>query len=360
MTDWRAIDYRPRRPLTLDRSIAMVGVGSIAAMAARAYRAAGYRVVAVCDVDRARAEAFRDRFFPQATAYTDLEVLLAHEEAEVIDIATHTNVRPRLVRTALEAGRHVHSQKPFVEDISLGESLVRLAFERGLTLAVNQNARWAPQFAYLLTAVQQGALGRVASADFELHWDHDTPIRGTPFALMEDLLLLDFGIHWFDLVATVFADRTAERVYASTAKRSGQLTGVPTMATAIIDYPEGQATITLRGSAAHDDSGRYRVDGTQASLSADGTYLGGSTVEVIENLSVTSVPLAGTWMPDAMGGTMGELLLSLDQNREPVTSARRVLDSLRISFAAAWSARVGCPIDPATVNGPPPPGGTAG
>lgn len=354
MPDWRAINHAPPRPLTLDRSIAMVGVGSIAAMAARAYRAAGYRVDAVCDVDRMRAEAFRDQYFPQAAVYTDLEVLLAHQDAEVIDIATHTNVRPPLVRTALEAGRHVHSQKPFVEDLALGEELVRYAEQRGLTLAVNQNARWAPHFAYLLAAVQQGALGRVASADFELHWDHDTPVHGTPFGVMEDLLLLDFGIHWFDLVASVFADRIATRVYASTTKRSGQLSGVPTLATAIIDYPEAQATITLRGSAPHDDHGYYRVDGTRASLSADGPSLGGSTVTVLENLTTTSIPLSGAWMPDALGGTMGELLLSLDQNREPVTSARRVLDSLRISFAAAWSAREGRAIDPATVTGPPP------
>jgi predicted dehydrogenase len=47
----------------------------------------------------------------------------------------------------------VLSQKPFVLDMDTGERLANLADAQGLRLAVNQNGRWAPRFAYLGQAV---------------------------------------------------------------------------------------------------------------------------------------------------------------------------------------------------------------
>ena len=43
--------------------------------------------------------------------------------------------------SALEAGKHVLSQKPFVLDLDDGQELVDLADRNGLKLAVNQNGR---------------------------------------------------------------------------------------------------------------------------------------------------------------------------------------------------------------------------
>ena len=48
----------------------------------------------------------------------------------VIDIATHPDVRVDLMRRAFAAGKHVLSQKPFVEDLATGEMLVAEAERR--------------------------------------------------------------------------------------------------------------------------------------------------------------------------------------------------------------------------------------
>jgi predicted dehydrogenase len=206
MTQTTAVDvpYLPRDVEGFSPRIGLIGCGGISGMHLAAYRAAGYQVVALCDIDLTRAEARRDEFFPGADVYDAPELLLSRDDIEIVDIATHVDIRPALVASALNQGRHVLSQKPFVRELVDGDTLIALADELGLQLSVNQNGRWAPHFAYLLSAVRSGLIGTVTSADFAAYWPHDVEFQHHPvFAAMHDLVLYDFGIHWFDVVARV-------------------------------------------------------------------------------------------------------------------------------------------------------------
>ena len=124
------------------------------------------------------------------------------------------------MRRALNADKHVLSQKPFVENLDDGRELVELAERRGLKLAVNQNGRWAPHLAYIREAVRAGLIGEVTGVHVEIRWNHGW-IAGTPFEAIDDLILWDFGIHWFDFLASVIGDR-ARFVHATTARAAGQ------------------------------------------------------------------------------------------------------------------------------------------
>ncbi len=125
-----------------------------------------------------------------------------------------------LLRRFWRLFRQALSQKPFVLDLDEGERLADLADERGVKLAINQNARWAPHFSYIRQAVRAGLLGQLTSAHLSVHWDHGWVV-GTPFDDIQAVVLYDFAIHWFDLVATFFRDKTPRRVYASCARAAG-------------------------------------------------------------------------------------------------------------------------------------------
>ena len=201
------LDYQPRDPRSRSASIGLIGCGRISARHLDAYRRAGYRVVALCDIVPERATARRDEYFPEASVEPSAAELLARRDVDVVDIATHVDVRPALVEQALRARKHVLSQKPFVLDLAEGQRLCQLADEMERLLAVNQNGRWAPHFAALLAARKEGLLGKISSADFAVYWAHDEAVSGSPeFANMEDLILYDFGIHWFDIVATLLRE----------------------------------------------------------------------------------------------------------------------------------------------------------
>ena len=166
------IEYQPRNPRTYQPAIGLIGCGGITRHHLTAYRNAGYRVVALCDIDANRAEERRQEFVPEATVYTDAQQLLRRDDIEVVDIATHPADRIPLIAAAIAAGKHVLSQKPFVLDLDDGERLVEAADRRGVKLAVNQNGRWAPHVAYMRGAVAAGLLGDISSVGMWGDWGH--------------------------------------------------------------------------------------------------------------------------------------------------------------------------------------------
>jgi predicted dehydrogenase len=107
----------------------------------------------------------------------------------------------------------------------VGEDLVKLAEDKACKLAVNQNGRWAPHKAWMREAVRAGLIGDVISAHVSLHWNHGWT-AGTPFDEIEDLVLYDFGVHWFDFIASL-TGRRAQSVFASASHASGQANKVP-------------------------------------------------------------------------------------------------------------------------------------
>jgi predicted dehydrogenase len=348
---WTAqnVDYRPPRPSSTTTEIGLVGCGAITELMLAAYRAAGFNVTALCDPVAAAAEARCAKFFPDARVFSDHRELLDRTQVEVVDVATHTDVRPAIVSDCLEAGRHVLSQKPFVEDIGVGVQLCDLADREGVKLAVNQNGRWAPHFSFLRTAVQQGLIGDVTAADFSVHWSHDRDVAGTRFADMPDLILLDFGIHWFDLVNVLVAG-PARRVFANVGRTTQQEMNAPANAQVLIDYDGAQAGLAFRGAASIAEEGWYRVTGTEGVISGRGPVLGGHEVRVHVAEGSVAVPLQGHWFREGFQGTMGELLRSIEADEEPANAARTVLGGLQLCFAAVASSRDGVAVDPLQVR----------
>jgi predicted dehydrogenase len=350
---WTAqnVDYRPPRPSSTTTEIGLVGCGAITELMLTAYRSAGFNVTALSDPIGAAAEARRARFFPDARVFSDHREMLDRTRVEVVDVATHTDVRPAIVSDCLQAGRHVHSQKPFVEDIGVGEQLCDLADRQGMKLAVNQNGRWAPHFSFLRTAVLQGLIGDVSSADFSLHWSHDRDVAGSRFADMRDLILLDFAIHWFDLVSVLFAGRgPARSVFANVGRSTTQQMNAPAQAQVLIDFDDAQASLVFRGAASIAEEGWYRVTGTEGVISSRSPVLGGHEVRVDVPEGTVDVPLQGHWFREGFQGSMGELLRSIEADEEPANAARTVLGGLQLCFAAVASSRDGVAVDPRQVR----------
>ena len=345
-------DYLPPAVDAARHPIALVGCGGISGLHLSAYRAAGFTVTALCDRTPEKARARRDEFFPGALATDSLDRLLADPNIDIIDVATHVNGRAEIISRALRAGKNVLSQKPFVRDLDEGAALVRLSAETGRLLAVNHNGRWAPHFAVALAAVARGDIGEVTSADFDVYWPHDRVVESEPaFATMFDLLVYDFGIHWFDVVAqltTLSGDPAS--VFANAAIRRGQRIAAPTDLDVLMVYPTARAGIRFRGSAPRAESGSYRIEGTHGVIRHSGTSLGGESVLIDGAAGSVAVNLAGDWWSNGMTGTMAELMTAIDEQRQPRNSAQSSLPGLALCFAAMQSIRTQQPVDAGAVR----------
>lgn len=343
------VDYLPRSPRSYRPAIGLIGCGAITEYHLQAYRKANYDVVALCDINRDQAVLRQREFYPGAQVYTSHTELLRRDDIEVVDIATHPPVRPPLVRDALNAGKHVLSQKPFVLDLDVGQELVALADTKGLKLAVNQNGRWAPHFSYTREAVAAGLLGDPCSAHLSVHWDHSW-VQGTEFEKVKHLILYDFAIHWFDMLACLFQGRRCTRVSASTTPAPGQPVAPHLMAAATLQYEQAQATLAFDAFTQFGDRDVTYVTGTRGTIHSCGQDLYHQQLVLETKEGVCQPTLSGRWFPDGFHGTMGELLCSIEEDREPTISAATNLDSLALCFAAVASAETGQPVVPGSIR----------
>ncbi len=347
--DLSNLNFRPSDPISYTPNIALIGCGGISVHHLQAYRSAGYRVTALCDLRVPLAEQRRIDFFPEARVVEDYRELLGDDSIEVVDITTHPQQRLAIMHDALEAGKHVLSQKPFVLDLDEGQRLVEFAAKQGCYLAVNQNARWAPHFCYARSVVESGLIGEVFSAHLGCHWDH-TWVEGTEFAKIKHLILYDYAIHWFDIVRCLLKNQPVKRVFASTARVPQQSLMPNLLAQALIEFPNGQSTLSFDASVPYGPKEDTYLAGTQGSLTSSGTGNQQQTLSVTTARGSWTPALSGKWFPDGFHGTMGELLCAIEERRECTISAEDNLKSLGLCFAALASAESGKAVVPGSVR----------
>jgi predicted dehydrogenase len=333
------LPYLPPSPRTYRPSIGIIGAGGIVGAHLDAYRTAGWRVSAICNRTRVRAEARVAEFGLSARVTDDYRDILSDPDIDVVDISPHPADRLPIIEAAIRAGKHVLSQKPFVLDLADGQRLVDLARDHGVKLAVNQNGRWAPHLAWMREAVAAGLIGDVTSAHVGVHWNHGW-IAGTPFEAVPDLILSDFGIHWFDFLASVLGGRV-QSVMAMGARAQGQSPVEPLMAQVLIRMEGGQASLILDGSTAHGPRDTTVIVGTEGSLQSDGPDLGQQRVTLTTADGRARPDLQGTWFNDGFRGAMGALLVAIEDGTEPANGAAGNLASLALAFAAIEARRTG-------------------
>lgn len=344
------LDYLPRGPRFPKRhKLGLIGCGGISRHHLIAAKSFGLEVVALADINPDAAKARRDEFYPKAEIYSDHHALLARPDITVVEIATHTAVRAGQIRDALNAGKHVLSQKPFTFDLAEGRRLVALAKRKGLKLGVNQNARWAPQFAALLAAVRGGVLGDIHTLDMLLQWDH-TWCRGSAFEKLHHLILSDFAIHWFDVAACVFAGRAAKSVFANSVHAPNQDMKPPMLSNAVINFGTGLATLGFSAYQSLAPKEYLCCVGSKGTLRGLGDLYTLKTLELTTAKGTAVIPLQGAWFPDGFRGTIGEFLRSIEEDREPTINARDNLRSLELCFAAMASADTGQAVKPGAVT----------
>ena len=131
---------------------------------------------------------------------------------------------------------------------------------------------------------------------------------------------------------------------ATATMQPGQLAITPMCHTILLEFPlEAQVMAVsyfnnvIRAPQLH----RYEwfIDGTEASAMASRDTVIVGRKDTPRQQQVFGIQ--GNWFPDAFGGSMGELMRALDAGREPETSGRDNLNSVRIAYAAVESAATG-------------------
>src|SRR6476646_7392291 len=89
-----------------------------------------------------RSKNLAEEKFPQIKTYRSLDELLRDDAVEMVIVNTPNYTHYEYAKKALQAGKHVVVEKPFVVTVKEGEELIALAKEKSLVLSVYQNRRF--------------------------------------------------------------------------------------------------------------------------------------------------------------------------------------------------------------------------
>jgi predicted dehydrogenase len=119
--------------------------------------------------DRAPAELRRFASFYKVSAYPSLDALLDDPAVEIVANLTNPESHYEVSRRALEKGKHVYSEKPLAMRHDEAEQLVRLAAQKGLSLAAAPANGMSAAHAAVARAIAAGEIGtpRLAYAEME-------------------------------------------------------------------------------------------------------------------------------------------------------------------------------------------------
>lgn len=120
-----------------------------------------YDVVGVCEADAAHRERVSRRPSYQSSQWLDEDGILNDPGIKLVAVETEVD---QLVPTALrclQAGKHIHLDKPAGQKLGPCRAMHREATKRGLTVQMGYMLRYNPAFTFLFRAVREGWLGEI-------------------------------------------------------------------------------------------------------------------------------------------------------------------------------------------------------
>ena len=122
------------------------------------------QVVSLCDIKYERAVEQNKKYNVNAKTYPNIHEMLAGEPFDMMVTTTDMQVHGELNKIALNAGKHVWSEKPMANTYKEGKALLDLARSKNLRIWGAPAVVDSPQFAFMSKTIQEGKLGRISSA----------------------------------------------------------------------------------------------------------------------------------------------------------------------------------------------------
>lgn len=235
-------------------------------------------LVAVCDQDGAKAQAYADRW-GIGRMYTDAERMLDEVRPDLVDIATPPATHLALIGLSAARGIPTICQKAFCRSLAEAEEAARLAEEAGILLVVHENFRFQPWFVEIKRMLDEGQVGDLYQVSFRLRpGDGQGPRayldRQPYFQKMERFLIHETAIHFIDTFRYLLGE--VDSVFARLARLNpviaGEDAGIILFGfengmralfdgNRLVDHPADNRRLTMGELLVEGSAGVIRLDG---------------------------------------------------------------------------------------------------
>ncbi|HOJ10195.1 MAG TPA: Gfo/Idh/MocA family oxidoreductase [Clostridiales bacterium] len=196
--------------------VAIIGCGTIANSAhIPAYvNNPDVEILYFCDIIQERAQAAVAKY-GVGKAVTDYKQVLADPAVEAVSVCTPNNMHPVISIDALKAGKNVLCEKPAARTYTEALEMQKAQHESGKVLNIGVVNRFRTAVVKVKELIDAGELGDIyhVYASFRAH--RSIPGLGGDFtnsAISGGGVLIDWGVHFLDLVMFCLGDPTPKTV----------------------------------------------------------------------------------------------------------------------------------------------------
>ncbi len=219
---------------------AQIGVGHAHANKLDVYRRSpDYEVMGVAEPDDAlrRRAAARPEF--RDLTWLTTEQLLNTPGLQVVGVETEVKHLLPQARQCIDAGLHIHLDKPAGEDLPAFEALLQEAARRHLAVQLGYMYRYHPAMRQLRQFLDQGWLGE----PFELHAVMSKTVDNAARAALAEYAggaMFELGCHLMDLVVWFLGPPAKVHAYP---RRSREDESLQDNMLAVLEYPAATASV---------------------------------------------------------------------------------------------------------------------
>lgn len=203
--------------------IAVVGCGRIAQFAhlpAFANLKDRVRIKYVCDLIEEKAIAVKDTY-PDTVenVITDYKIALKDEEVEAVFVLTSNLAHYNVSMDALKAGKHVFCEKPITVNYPLSVEMANEAKKQNKMLCIGVCNRFQRSVEILEKMNREGKFGNLYHIYCSFRKYRCIPGLGGAFTTKKESgggVLIDWGIHFFDLIFYVMGGAKLKTVTCDT------------------------------------------------------------------------------------------------------------------------------------------------
>jgi predicted dehydrogenase len=236
------------------------------------------QIVAASDPNKPLTDKFAKQF-PDVQVFRDYKKMLDAVEPDIALICTTNAGTMHVVEACAERGVHVVTEKPMASKLSEAHQMARDAYHGRIHLIVNWPTFWSPAIMHLVELVQQGAVGKVfqvrercahegpkevGCSSYFYDWLYNTRLNGAG-------ALMDYCCYGAALCRYLQGmPRTVTGLKGTLVKE--HMT-VDDNAVLLLDYPDAISIIEASWTQVGHVPYGIVVNGSEGSLSSDGTAL---------------------------------------------------------------------------------------
>lgn len=193
-----------------------------------------FELVAVAEDDPKQREISQSKELYKGLPWMSTEELLAIPDLQAVAVeAEEHNPLPYVLR-CVQAGKHVHLDKPAGESLADFKQILDIAKSRDLTFQMGYMYRNNPAMQFCFKAVKDGLLGEIYDIDVAMNHLANEPFReiiksfkgGTPFI---------YTCHLIDMVVTLMGKPEKIHPYLRKTRKDGVIDNSVT----VFEYPNG-------------------------------------------------------------------------------------------------------------------------